>query len=357
MTEALQMSDQETLTDTRNVTFSQALAAGLTHSGWLVGPTTDPFGQEAALASHLALPERVEDLKTSVTFGPLFGGSSHSAGLQSSLASKLRQRMGVNGSPEYELTWKSWDMKSGPPICALRASGRRISDSGCSGWRSPNQTDAKGESGPGCRSIQAGNPNRLADQLPMVLTGWRTPNATDSDHGGPNARDSSGSPHLTMQAQLAGWPTPRTITGGAESAERKQELGRTASGGGDLQAVVQMAGWPTPNSTDTKGDGQPNNRRPVCDDDLPARVNRIFGPTPSSSPAPTANGGGCLAGWCSPTAQDHSRGVRPPREQDTGIPLTQQVAGLANGKLNPRFSLWLMGYPIEWVSCGERATR
>ena len=32
------------------------------------------------------------------------------------------------------------------------------------------------------------------------------------------------------------WATPRTITGGAESAKRKQELGRTASGGGDLQS-------------------------------------------------------------------------------------------------------------------------
>lgn len=29
-----------------------------------------------------------------------------------------------------------------------------------------------------------------------------------------------------------GWPTPRTRTGGPESAERKQELGRTRSGGG-----------------------------------------------------------------------------------------------------------------------------
>ena len=37
------------------------------------------------------------------------------------------------------------------------------------------------------------------------------------------------------------WPTPRTITGGAESAERKRELGRTASGGGDLQSAV--ASW------------------------------------------------------------------------------------------------------------------
>jgi hypothetical protein len=25
------------------------------------------------------------------------------------------------------------------------------------------------------------------------------------------------------------------------------------------------------------------------------------------------------------------------------------------GQLNPKFSLWLMGYPAEWASCGARA--
>jgi len=33
-----------------------------------------------------------------------------------------------------------------------------------------------------------------------------------------------------------------------------------------------------------------------------------------------------LASWVSPTAQDHSRGGKPARQWDTGIPLTQQVA-------------------------------
>ena len=46
---------------------------------------------------------------------------------------------------------------------------------------------------------------------------------------------------------VGAWPTPRTITGGAESAARKQELGRTRSGGGDLQsAVMSASAWPTP---------------------------------------------------------------------------------------------------------------
>jgi hypothetical protein len=36
-----------------------------------------------------------------------------------------------------------------------------------------------------------------------------------------------------------------------------------------------------------------------------------------------------LTGWCSPTATDPQRGVGPPRPQDTGVPLSQQVAELA----------------------------
>lgn len=42
------------------------------------------------------------------------------------------------------------------------------------------------------------------------------------------------------------WPGPRTITGGGESAARKQELGREESGGSDLQAFAEM--WSSPSA-------------------------------------------------------------------------------------------------------------
>jgi hypothetical protein len=127
--------------DTHSITFSQALADGLTHSGWLTGPTTDQYGPARALASHSVSQANAKAQTTRDTYGPLFGGSSPSADLQRYLASRLQALTDVHGSPEYVLTWKQWDMPSGPPICALRASGRRTSDSGCTGWPTARSTD------------------------------------------------------------------------------------------------------------------------------------------------------------------------------------------------------------------------
>jgi hypothetical protein len=43
----------------------------------------------------------------------------------------------------YELTWKKSDMPLGQPICVLRASVRRTSDNGYTGWGTPLSRDHK----------------------------------------------------------------------------------------------------------------------------------------------------------------------------------------------------------------------
>ena len=211
------------------------------------GLSIDPFGPAPALASHSASQEEAQELTTQDTSGLSITGLSRSADLQSRLESRLRQRMDVNGSPEYVLTWKHWDMESGPPICALRASQRRISDNGCGGW-----------------------------------------------------------------------PTPRTVTGGAESTERKQELGRTTSGGGDLQSVAIMAGWGTPSSRDWKDSG----------------------------PAYEANPEMVEVGSRLPRQAMLTRGAI------TGYPAPTEKRGV----LNPALPRWLMGFPIAWDLFGAMVT-
>jgi hypothetical protein len=175
MTDQLKISLLKNSKDTSNATFSQALEDGLTHSDWLDGRKTSPCGREVALASHSVSPEKAKELMTTDTFGPLFDGLSLSAGLQQFLGNRLRQKLGVNGSPEYVLTWKRWDMCSGPPICALRASVRRTSGKDCFGWPTPNQNGT----GPGNQGREGG----LNLQTAAQMAGWGTPSCRDQkDH-------------------------------------------------------------------------------------------------------------------------------------------------------------------------------
>ncbi len=76
---------------------------------------------------------------------------------------------------------------------------------------------------------------------------WPTATSTDEKQGGVSenwTKESGRHSGTTLTDATRDWPTPRTVTGGAESQERKQELGRTESGGGDLQAAAGL--WQTP---------------------------------------------------------------------------------------------------------------
>jgi hypothetical protein len=135
------------------------------------------------------------------------------------------------------------------------------------------------------------------------------------------------------------------------SIERKSIWNRATTPSGRLyfrlRALEQhidgkdFGSWPTPVTSDAKGSG-------IGKKELSSMAKEML--------------------WATPTATDPNRGTRPPRAHDTGVPLSQQVSGLipsqsdattekkGPSQLNPRFSLWLMGYPIEWAYCAERVT-
>lgn len=186
------MYGQLTLWDLPSATFSPESADGLMPCGLPDGQTMSPCGQDLVHASHSLSQVNTKAPTMSGTSGPSLPDLSARAGLQSSLASKLRQRLEGIGSPVYALTWKQLDMQSGPPICALRASVRRISDSDCTGehigWPTPDAsmmndggTWEKTEERRKKLKEKHGNGNGagLTIATAVAAVGWPTPNAHD----------------------------------------------------------------------------------------------------------------------------------------------------------------------------------
>jgi hypothetical protein len=117
--------------------------------------------------------------------------------------------MGASGSQEFALTWKTWDMPAGEPICALRASERR--------------TAGKGSSG--------------------ALASWKTPTANEDAAGNPGSKMQQ---MLGHQAKLASWPTP-------QEDNANNAYGHKGTDFSDLPTTAQLEGWPTPNCMDAIG--------------------------------------------------------------------------------------------------------
>lgn len=346
------------------------------------GQPTGKCGQSHVLARATPSPESGLETKTQGISGRKLIGSSASAALTQFLASKSRQRLDSDGSIEYSMTWKEKVTPAGRSYFQLVASARptseRVSTGSPKGWPTPVKKDADSSA--------------------------RGTTTTEAMHPGTT---------LTDAARLAGWPTPRTPTGGAESAERKKELGRVNSGGGDLQAVAKLAGWPptqardgdhrggqakrmmegkrrnlpdaaklagwvTPSSRDwkdtpgmateaTNPDGTPRTRL----DQLPRQAALAGWTTPRATDPKAGHHytdkmtgksltmDASLAGWNTPRATDGSNGG--PHQANGALPAdaAKKASGAIQssfpaptgkrGVLNPALSAWLMAIPSDWL--------
>lgn len=287
------MSYQKNLPGFGSAISSPESGDGHTRSDSQDGPTIGPCGPDRALASLSARQAEERGLMTKDTYGRRGDGCSTSADLQSSLESRLRRNLAGTGSPEYALTWKHWDMESGLPICALRASVRRTSGNGYGGWPTP-QAGTPAQKG----YNEAGNTD-FSRKATEIVAGWATPNTTDST--GADTQGRQGGMNL-QTAAVMGWSTPT-----AEDGRRGNKPPRPQDKGHPLSQQAVMAGYPTPTSKDHK-DGEYCEKVPI---------NALLG-----RQAWTIGSG----------AQMKKRGA-----------------------LNPALSRWLMGYPVAWDSCGATA--
>lgn len=166
----------------RNVISLPVSGCGPTHCVRQDGPTTGPYGQAPALANLSARRAKEMGSLTSGTYGPHSTISSESAALQSSLASRLRQRTDLLGSTLYKLTWKERVTPAGRSIPALRASVRRTSDSDCIGWPTPRAVDGEKNS----RTLEGAMREMERGKLSCLpglaaLAGWPTPTTQDDN--------------------------------------------------------------------------------------------------------------------------------------------------------------------------------
>jgi len=257
---------------TPSATSSPASGSGAMPSGKQDGPTMSQSGQAPAPASPSPRRARGAARQTSDIFGPPSEDSSPSAVLAWSLASRLRPRTDSFGSTLFTLSWKLRVTPSGRSIYALRASGRRTSDSDCSSWPTTQSRDGSHGGGQAARAMGETRHGSNLDDFAM-LASWPTPTTRDHKDGACQEQLEAGTVPvnslLGRQVLLteSHWPTPRS----SENVQTNlDEIARTGSSwlgqnrGATVATIAQLSG-PTaigsPASTEKRGQLNPSHSR------------------------------------------------------------------------------------------------
>lgn len=179
-------SAPQTLSALHNVISFAGSAAGHMPCISPTSPRLSRCGREVLRASLSAWLDEHEGKTIHVTWLRPFSTSSQSANLNSSLGSKLQQRLPkITGQILYSLNWRKKVTPAGSPFYQLVASAHRIKETECSlaltTWPSPCAQNGSVNGHTDWRKVLARKNNRHQTNLQdiVILSSWSTPTAND----------------------------------------------------------------------------------------------------------------------------------------------------------------------------------
>lgn len=369
-----QTSNQRIFVDTFQRTSLAVFWDGLSHFAWQGGQTICQSSPGRARVSPSAMLDAAKVSTTSATFGLSCSGSSASAVLQSSLASRLTALLEGRGSTLFSLTWKEQATPAGRRYCLLRASAPRTGGTGStsvpSHWTTPTAADqhATWEQLEARKARAALNGRHIGVLLDMQAQLVACPSPT-SALGEKSVRSLDGAIKeaerkgwnndlntAALSTQLSPWPAPTRSAGDGGRASLDPMASHRPSGAKkqfSINDAARLTGWPTPRASD---ENNASNSQEV--------IQRRIADGRATVPEMVQ---GMLSSWGTPTSRDWKDGDC----SHLGLPVkglvSRQVLGTTSsgssaptesgGRLNPDFVRWLMGYPVGWGSSAPTATR